>query len=72
MSHKIGSLANDINYEGSVFQGERIGWEKSFKKGVLELDDYLRADPENGPCQREVLAEYTNNNNRLLDNLLKR
>ena len=24
---------------------------------------HLRADPGNGPCQRQVLAEYTNNNN---------
>ena len=27
------------------------------------LPFHLRADPGNGPCQRQVLAEYINNNN---------
>ena len=35
-----------------------------------ELKDYLRADPGNGPCQRQVLAEYTNNN-KLKENIRK-
>ena len=31
--------------------------------------EYLRADPGNGPCHQEVLAEYTNNNNNSLEML---
>ena len=39
-------------------------WACCIKEGIEPRISYhLRADPGNGPCQRQVLAEYTNNNN---------
>ena len=39
--------------------------EVHFVEKVMELHLLLlQADPRNGPCQRKVLAEYINNNNK--------